>query len=425
MQRRSLTTGPGSLMTQRFATKSFAAIKKWSPSFASVLICCSLSLGSLPALASDGGNVKKAGADKQALPAAPAITSTAAPSTAATATSQTPAPSTGKFLKGSVTQSANPFKEDGSTETLPQGTMLNLTVTANLNSELNNEGDEIRAELAGDLKDADGKKVLLPGKWQVVGKISRVETQKRMGRDGYIEVKFEKLVSPDGKWEVPLDATASTKESTAKTVTKQVATTTGYATVGAVGGSILAVQLTGIGTAIATHGLSVAAGAAVGATLGVVAALRRKGNILCALPGDEIQIKIPAPITIPAFNQDIIPSKAPAAKLKDVDFLVKDFQFKPYTFGDKKSRLLTVHFLVENHSNKPYSFRNIAVQCDHNHPYYPDVLSADWRQAHKSVGANAVQEATLTFQVGSPKLKYSLVLLDQDHLNILSQVPIN
>ncbi|MBX9687759.1 MAG: hypothetical protein K2X27_13720 [Candidatus Obscuribacterales bacterium] len=332
--------------------------------------------------------------------------------------------SKGPLLRGGVVHDVCPFKEDGSTEVIEQGTALNLTVTANLNSELSKEGDEIRAEVSTDLK--DGGKVLLPGKWQVIGHVSHVQSQKRMGKDGYIEIKFDKLVSPDGKWVVPLDASASTKDSTAKTVVKQVAETTGYVSVGAVGGALLSVQLTGLPLAVATHGISVGAGAAAGAALGIAAALRRKGDILCALPGDEIQIRLPAPITLPAFKQETIPSKAPPPKLSDLDIVVKKKSFQPFPFGDRKSRLLTVSFLLENHSNKEYSLADIAVVCNHNHSYLPYCATPGiLKERNKTVGPNAVQEATLTFQVGDPRLKYSLVLLQHGTSHILSQVAIN
>lgn len=247
----------------------------------------------------------------------------------------------------------------------------------------------------------------------------------RFGRDGYIEIKFEKLVSPDGKWVVPLDASASTKQSVAKQVSKQVATTTGYAAVGAVGGSILSVQLTGLPLAVATHGLSVAAGAAIGGTLGVAAALHRKGDILCALPGEEIKIRLPGAITIPAFNQDVVPSKAPAPKLENVDMVVKDSKFLPYPFGDKRSRLLVVKFTVENNGNAPISFSNIAVTSNRNHHYLPYPSPSFFTERAKKAAPNAVQEATLTFQVDTPNQKYSLVILDDSNTNILSQVAIN
>lgn len=327
------------------------------------------------------------------------------------------------ILKGAVSHDVSPFKDDGSTETIPQGTPLKLTVTTSLNSELAETGDEIRAIVSTDVR--DGKNIVLPGKWQVIGKVTNVQGVKRMGRDGYIEIKFEKLVSPDGKWEVPLDAAASTKESAVKTITKQAATTTGYAAVGAVGGSIASVQLTGLPLAVATHGLSVAAGAAVGGTLGVAAALHRKGNILCAFPGDEINIRLPSTITLPAFKQETVPSKAPLPQLDDVSISVKDHKFMPYPFGDKQSRLLAVTFMVENNSKTEYSFADIGVVCNHNHPYLPYADTQNFKQLRKKVKPGALQEATIVFQVANPRLKYSLVLVDKASSNILSQVAIN
>ena len=331
------------------------------------------------------------------------------------------AESSPKILKGNVSQTAYPFIE-GKTEVVPQGTKLGLNLSANLNSELAKVGDEIWAEVSTDLK--EGETVVLPGKWRVKGHVTRVERQKRMGRDGYVEVKFDQLVSPDGEYTVPLDAKATTKESTGKTIAKQVVTTTGYTTVGAIGGALASVQMTGIGVAIASYGISVGIGGGVGAAIGVAAALHRKGNIQSNLAGEEIEINLPSDITLPAFKQDVIPSKAPKPKLDNVDFVIKDLRFGPGPFGDKKSKLLSVKFLVENHSNRSYDFADIALKSDHNQNCFPYALS-DLKEAHKKVGPNALQEATITFQVTSDKHKYWLVLLDRSHINILSQVAIN
>ena len=64
-------------------------------------------------------------------------------------------------------------------------------------------------------------------------------------------------------------------------------------------GSIVSVQLTGIPTAIATHGISVGAGAAVGGTLGMIGALKRKGKIASFLPGDEMKMVTVEQIELP------------------------------------------------------------------------------------------------------------------------------
>ena len=355
-----------------------------------------------------------------ALPANPKIDSgsTNTNSISASATDAVPT-----LLKGNVSHTVAPFKQDGSTETLKEGTQLNLTFSANLNSELSKVGDRVIARVSTDLK--DGNKVVLPGNWYVVGKINRIEGRKRMGRDGYCEITFEKLVSPDCKFEAPISATISTKDSGIKTVATQAVKSTAMMSVGAFAGSLLAVQLTGIGVAISTYGLSVAGGAAVGATLGMAAFLKNKGDILCTLPGDELRVKLPVAAVIPAFNQEVISQPIKIPKLDNVNIVVQDKHFYPDPYGDKRSRALSVKIRMENHSSKSYSFENISVISDRGEPYSPSVTSAIDKQRFQKVAPGAAKDATITFGVSSPKYKYWLVLWDQARSNILSQVAIN
>ncbi len=328
-----------------------------------------------------------------------------------------------KLLKGSVSHTVSPFKGDGTTETIKQGTSLNLTFSANLNSELSQVGDKVVARVSTDLK--DGTKVVLPGQWYVVGQIQRIEGRKRMGRDGYCEIKFEKLVSPDCKFEAPIDATISTKDSTAKTVLTQVAKGSKDMGIGAFAGSLLSVQVAGIGTAIATYGISVGVGAAAGATAGLAAFLSKKGDILCTLPGDEVSVRLPAPVQIPAFNQEVLQLKKEIPKLDHVNIAAVEKRFLAHPYGDKRSRLLSVKIRIENHSKKTYSFENIAVISDRGDQYTPYVSSMIDKKRFQKVAPEATKEADITFDVASPKLKYWLVLWDQARSNILSQVPIN
>lgn len=329
-----------------------------------------------------------------------------------------------KILKGAVSHTVSPFKEDGSVETVKEGTPIKLVFSANLNSEVSQVGDKVIARVSMDLK--DGNKVILPGQWYVVGKIARIEGRKRMGRDGYCEIKFEKLVSPDCKFEAAIDATISTKDSAVKTVATQAAKSTAMMSVGAFAGSLLSVQVTGLPVAISTYGLSVAVGAAAGATIGAFAFLRKKGDILCTVPGDELTVKLPFPINLPAFNQEAIQQishKIP--KLDKVNIIVDEKQFRADPSGDKQSRLLYVKIRIENQSNKTYSFENIAVISDRGEQYCPYVTSMVDKQRFQKVAPQATKEAAITFGVASPKFKYWLVLWDQARSNILSQVPIN
>lgn len=329
----------------------------------------------------------------------------------------------GKVLKGGVSHTVSPFKGDGTVETIKQGTSLNLTFSANLNSELSQVGDKVVARVSTDLK--DGSKVVLPGQWYVVGKVSRIEGRKRLGRDGYCEIKFEKLVSPDCKFEAPIDATISTKDSTIKTVATQVAKSSKNMGIGAFAGSLLSLQIGGIGTAISTYGISIGVGAAAGATLGLAAFLKNKGDILCTLPGDEMTVRLPVPVEIPAFNQEVLQIKRELPKLDNVGITVLEKRFLAHPYGDKQSRLLSVKIRIENHSKKTYGFENIAVISDRGDQYTPYVASMIDKQRFQKVAPEATKEADITYDVASPKCKYWLVLWDQARSNILSQVPIN
>ncbi len=312
----------------------------------------------------------------------------------------------------------------GETNVVPAGTTCTMTMVANVNSELSKVGDDIVAMVSLDCKDKST--VLLPGQWCVHGTVTEIEGQRRLGRDGYVTVHFDRLVSPDGKYCLPIDANASTHQSQAKAVAKVVAKDTVYVSKGAVRGAVTSVQITGIPLAVATHGYSVAAGAAVGATIGLVCALKRKGKIVCGIPGEELAFRFDKPVTLPAFNASALPSASPVPKLDNLDILVEKHAFLPDPFEDKSSRLLRVSFKVVNNSESKYSMSHLVVVSDHNKMYFPYMLSPDsTSQRHKSVSPNSQEDVTLTFGVDSPKRKYYLVLLDRLDKEELTRVPVN
>lgn len=327
------------------------------------------------------------------------------------------------ILKGGVSHNVSPIKEDGSTETINQGTPVNLTISANLNSELTREGEDVIAMVSADLK--DGNKVLLPGQWYVHGKVAHVEKQRRLGRNGSIDIKFDKLISPDGKYQIPFEASASTNESAIKSGLKHAAKDASYVSIGAFGGALASVQLTGIPLAVATNGYSVAAGAAVGATLGAIAAARRKGKMICTFPGDELRLRITKPLILPAFNPEALPSAAPLAHLDNFDIRITNWKFNADPYGDKLSRLLTVNFRLENRTAQKYRLCDIALISERNKLYRPYATRNDMVEMQKSVAPHATQEATLSFGVDNPHYKYRLVLLDRGNSNILTELPIN
>lgn len=327
----------------------------------------------------------------------------------------------GDLLQGRVTATQSPFLS-GSVETLPKGARVDLTLMGNLNSEITQKGEEIFARVAVDLK--DGERVLLPSGWYLHGLVADVASQRRLGRDGYVEVEFDKLVSPDGQYELPFAAKFSTADSQLKAVAKIVAVNAGWMTRGAIVGSFASVQATGLPVAIATHGISVGIGAGAGAGLGLIGALRRKGKIASLYPGDQTHLTIAEPLTLPGFNLSALPSSAARRKLKNLDLEIQHSYFDKDPYGDSHSRLLTVDVKVDNQTENEYSFFDLAIVSDHNQRYYPYLLGRA-SVLKKKVRPNSAQEGTISFSVDSPKHKYWLVLLDKKNREELSRVPVN
>jgi len=330
---------------------------------------------------------------------------------------------TGKVLQGSVTEDGknSPFIS-GAVQTIPKSTTVELTICGNLNSEVSQKGDEVLVQIGHDVNGTKG--VSVPGGWYAHGLVTDAASQKRMGRDGYVVVEFDKLVSPDGQYEVPFHASFSTKDKLLKSVAKTVAIDTGYVSYGALGGALLSLQVTGIPMAIATHGYSVAVGAGVGATLGAIGAIKRKGKVASLYPGDMMKLITAEPITLPGFNKAMLPSGQVHKNLQDMAITINKASFSRDPNGDKESSLLTVDLTMANKTEKEYTFFDLAVVSDRNQRYLPSIFGG-FQQLQKKVKPNCKQEGVVTFEVEGKKRKYWLVLLDRTKDSELSRVPIN
>jgi hypothetical protein len=325
------------------------------------------------------------------------------------------------LLKGTVTATPSPLLS-GTVQSIPKGTKVNLSVMGTLNSEFSQQGDDVFAKISCNV--ANGKTVVMPGGWYMHGTVTNIAAQKRLGRDGYVEVQFDKIISPDGEIELPFKATVSTKDNQLKAVAKTVLIDSGYVSLGALGGSILSVQMTGLPVAIATHGISVGAGAAVGGTLGLIGALKRKGNIASFLPGDEMKMVTAEPIELPGFDPELLPSARVPMSTPNLTLAIKKPIFARDPLGDKLSRQLHMDVTIDNATPNQYSFFDLAVISDHDQRYYPS-LTNDFQAIKKKVPSHTQATQHLVFSVDSPKHKYWLILLNKANRDEIARTAIN
>ncbi|HNH75586.1 MAG TPA: hypothetical protein PLF23_17500, partial [Candidatus Obscuribacter sp.] len=260
--------------------------------------------------------------------------------------------------------------------------------------------------------------------WVAHGYVTRVDKQKHNGRDGFVEVKFDRIISPDGEWEVPFETSFSTKDNELKSAAKVLFRDTKFATIGALAGSILSVQMTGLPVAISTYGISVGIGGGVGATYGLVCAMARKGKICSVYPGDHVQLKLSEPLSLPGFNPLALDSAKNSSHLPGFSLAVTDFKFeKDPVSQDKRGQVLRLWLTAENRSRRSLNLRNLRVVSEVDDIYAPHLSAAMMR--FKELAPGGRQSLVLPFSVDSKKHKYSLVLLKDASGAELARAPIN
>jgi hypothetical protein len=330
------------------------------------------------------------------------------------------------LLRGqaSTFKGRSPFLS-GSIQSIPADTKVELVVPDGtfLNSEFSQKGDEVRVRVAKDIMDGD--RVLIPGGWYMRGLVTQAVGRQRTLRNGWVEVQFDKLVSPDGDYELDFNAKVSTKDNKLTAVSKLIAKDVGFVSYGALGGALLSIQLGGIGTAIATHGISVGVGAAIGGTIGQYAAIRRKGKINSITGGDTLKLVTAEPISLPGFDKELLPSAEPIPHLEGLELKVKDFRFARTSWNDSSARVLTVDLDVANNTKLNFNFFDVFVKSDHDQTYIQTYGGLGGGAKNPTIAPGKSGSGKIVFTVGSPKRKYSLIFVSRRTGKELSRVAIN
>ena len=125
----------------------------------------------------------------------------------------------------------------GEVDQLEAKDVIKMTVSQVLSSGYTEEGDEFFAEISSEVEGDKG--VILPAGTIAHGCVREIQSSKRLGRDGWIEVNFDYLITPDGR-EIPIQGKMSTKLNPVIGTTKNVAKGAGYTAAGGVVGGFLA-----------------------------------------------------------------------------------------------------------------------------------------------------------------------------------------
>ncbi len=304
-------------------------------------------------------------------------------------------------------------------EKLEGNKVVELTVSQVLAGTTSVEGDEFFAEVSEDVLATSG--VLLPKGTVAHGIIRNIVDPKRMGRDGYIELSFDYLITPDGR-EIPIQGEMTSKLHPAKSVAKVAGENIAYTAVGGVTGALAALEIAGIPGAVASQGYTLAGGAAIGGLIALGMSFFRKGSDVLISPGDEIKVKIVSsePIQVmthESVRQDELEYEGLEVDISDV-FLEKD----PFDHLNT----ISLDLIIKNNSKSDFSSFDIELVNDLHNSYHPSIFS-DYKNslAMKTIKKGENVSGILSFAVDNPNRQHWLVFYDRRNHKPLAKISID
>lgn len=305
----------------------------------------------------------------------------------------------------------------GKVETLERSDVIHMTVSQVLDSNINVEGDEFFAEVVNDVEGDSG--VIIPKGTLAHGKIAQTVEAKRMGRAAQITLDFDYLITPDGR-EIPIEGRMTTKLHPVVETSKIVAQDVGYTLAGGVVGGFLALNWLGLEAAIASQGYTLAGGAAIGGTIGLGAALIRKGHDVLIAPGDEIKVKINTSVKLPVYKDTALMQHE--LFYPGLDIYISDIKHEEDPFGEVNTLTLTI--MITNMSDKTFSGLDLALVNDYNAIFRPSIFG-DTKLMFKQIKPGDKVVGRISFAVDNINRSFWLTFYDRMTKKPLSKISLD
>lgn len=328
---------------------------------------------------------------------------------------------TSEIFRGHATKTdTNKDKSElftGKVENLDKTDILKMTVSQVLDGSFAQEGDEFFAEVTDDVSGATG--VVIPSGTVAHGKITQSSGSKRLGRDGWINLDFDYLMTPDGR-EIPIEGKMSTKLHPVTAASKIVATDVGYTAVGGVVGGIMALNFFGLEAAIASQGYTVMGGAAVGGTIGLGAALYRKGKDVLIAPGDEIRVKINTSVPLPVYKETALLQHE--LQCEGLNVKINNIAYEKDPFGELNT--ITLSLSISNMSKFTFSSFDFALVNDYNSVFQPSVFGDNTLMFRQIKPGDRVA-GRISFSVDNIKRKFWLTFYDRKNRKPIAKISVD
>lgn len=327
----------------------------------------------------------------------------------------------GEAFHGHVEQTNNAKIQNelftGKAEKLGRNDLLIMTVSQVLDSSFSKENDEFFAEVTDDIE-VDGG-ILIPLGTIAHGRIKQLACAKRLGIDGALDLDFDYLITPDGR-EIPIKGKMSTKLHPIISTSKILATDIGYTAAGGVAGGIMGLSWFGLSNAVASQGSTIAGGAAIGGTIGLGAALYRKGKNVLISPGDEIRVKINTSEPLPVYKNTALLQHE--FRQEGLDVEISDIAYEKNPFGEIDT--INLALSISNETKINFSIYDMAIINNYNTIYYPATFGSDKTSIVEIKPGDKVT-VKIPFSVDNVKHKFWLIFYDKKNKSVIAKISIN
>lgn len=293
----------------------------------------------------------------------------------------------------------------GKVEKLEKKDIINMTVSQVLDGTFSIEGDEFFAEVTEDVLGDKG--VIIPKGTVAHGSIIQTQEAKRLGRNAWMEMDFDYLITPDGR-EIPIEGSMTTRLNPISESAQILVQDVAYTAVGGVAGGLFSLNLLGLEAAIASHGYTLAAGAAIGGAMGLGAALIRKGSNVLISPGDEIKVKIKSDVELPVYRDEALLQHE--LLYPGLDIKISNIKHEKDPFD--VANTITLTLLITNHSDKILSGLDMALVNDYNKDFRPSIFG-DTTIMFKQIKPGERVLGNVSFAVDNINRRFWLVFFDK------------
>lgn len=295
----------------------------------------------------------------------------------------------------------SPTVNTGDVRVVAPDTTLELFLTTEIAAGESAAGDEFIGKISKDVL-VDGR-VVLPRGTQVHGVLSSMEGPKRAGRNGYINARFDYLITPDGR-KVAIEGNSTTRDSKGKAAAKVVGRAAGYTAIGGVVGTVIVLEVGGLAAAAASHGTALAGGAAIGGAAGLTIAMLKKGKSVLLPPGSEMHVKLSEPLKLPTMTMP--DETAEDFSSPGLDVKVSGLRIDRHANSQINEIALTLD--IVNQTEYTFSTFEIGLEDEEGKVFFPSPLGDTDIWSNK-IKPGSHLKSKITFNVDNIKNRHKLV----------------